>query len=115
MSSTTRRSAPRRPTATSTRSPRPSSASWRRRAGTGGHEVAVAAAQGVMCAFVCVLVFAIPARLATGRVALGAALLTALFPPIPYYGALVLTEVFTTLLVTAGLWTALRAIQDGGR
>ncbi len=81
----------------------------------GEHHMAVAGVQAAMFAGICVLVFAITARLATPRVALGAAMLTALYPPIPYYGALVLTEVFTTLLVTLALWTALRAIQDRDR
>jgi len=80
---------------------------------TGEHQIAVAAVQGAMFALVCVLVFAIAARLGTIHVARGAALMTALFPPIPYYGALVLTEVFTTLLITAAIWTAIRAVEEG--
>ena len=44
------------------------------------------------------VVYALTSRLATRRVALAAAWFTALFPPIPYYGALVLTEVLCTVL-----------------
>jgi len=81
----------------------------------GEHHVAVAGVQAAMFAAICVLVFSITARLATRRVALVAATLTALYPPIPYYGALVVTEVFTTLIITLALWTSLRAIQDRDR
>lgn len=79
----------------------------------GESHAAVAAAQAVIFALLTLVVFAITSRLATERVALFAAAFTALFPPIPYYGALVLTEVLCTFLVTLGIWTSLRAIQDG--
>ena len=63
---------------------------------------------------ICLLVFAIARRIvASERVALGAALVTALFPPIPYFGALVMTEVWTTLLFTVALWLTIRALDDG--
>ena len=43
------------------------------------------------------------------RVAIAAAAATALFPPIPYFGALVMTEVWTTLLFTVSMWLRDRA------
>ena len=78
----------------------------------GESHAAVAAAQGLLFALLTLVVFALTSRLATERVALVAAAFTALFPPIPYYGALVLTEVLCTVLVTLGIWSALRAIQE---
>ena len=78
----------------------------------GESHAAVAAAQAVLFALLTLVVFALTARLATGRVAVAAAAFTAVFPPIPYYGALVLTEVLCTVIVTLGIWTALRAVQN---
>jgi hypothetical protein len=81
----------------------------------GESHFAVAAVQAALFAGICLVVFATAARLASRRVALAAAVLTALFPPIPYYGALVLTEVLATLLVTTAIWTAVVALQEGRR
>lgn len=78
----------------------------------GESHTAVAAGQAVLFAIMTLVVYAMTARLATTRVALAAAWFTALFPPIPYYGALVLTEILCTFFVTLGMWTAVRAIQD---
>ena len=79
-------------------------------AGTG--QLPVALAQTALFALICLLVLAITRRIASERVALGAALLTALFPPIPYFGALVMTEVWTTFLFALSIWMALRALQS---
>jgi hypothetical protein len=79
-------------------------------AGTG--QLPVALAQTALFALICLLVFAIVRRVASERAALVAALVTALFPPIPYFGALVMTEVWTTFLFTASIWMALRAIES---
>jgi 4-amino-4-deoxy-L-arabinose transferase-like glycosyltransferase len=78
----------------------------------GESHAAVAAAQALLFALLTLLVFAIASRLTTERVALAAAAFTALFPPIPYYGALVLTEVLCTVLVTTGMWFTMRALQS---
>src|SRR5206468_8979323 len=67
-----------------------------------GHLV-IASAQAVLFAIVCLLVYAIASTVTTERVALAAGLATALYPSLPYFGALALTEVLATLLVTAGL------------
>ncbi len=40
-------------------------------------------------------------------------MMTALFPPLPYYGALVLTEVWTTFALTAAMLVCVRAVQQG--
>ena len=78
----------------------------------GEYHAAVAAAQALLFAMITFVVFALASRLATQPVALAAAVFTALYPAIPYYGALVLTEVLCTFFVTVGLWTAVRAIQE---
>jgi hypothetical protein len=82
---------------------------------TGPSHLAVALAQTVLFAAICLLVFAIT-RLVTkdDRIAAAAALMTALFAPLPYFGALVLTELWTTFVFTASMWAAIRAVQNGG-
>ncbi len=79
-------------------------------AGTG--QVPVALAQTVLFAAICVLVYAIARRAAGERAAIVAAAATALFPPIPYFGALVMTEVWTTFLFTLSIWIAVRALHS---
>ena len=81
----------------------------------GESQAAVVAAQAVLFALMTLVVYALTQRLASRHVALAAAWFTALFPPIPYYGALVLTEVLCTFFVTLGVWTAVRAVQDQRR
>jgi 4-amino-4-deoxy-L-arabinose transferase-like glycosyltransferase len=78
-----------------------------------GH-LAVAAAQAVVFAAICLLVGAMTRLVASERTAFAAALLTSLYPPLPYFAALTLTEVFTTFLVTLGVYLWLRALRDGG-
>ena len=79
-------------------------------AGTG--QLPVALAQTALFAAMCLFVYAIAKRIADDRVALAAGLLTALFSPLPYFGALVLTEVWTTFMFTASMWMAIRAVQS---
>jgi 4-amino-4-deoxy-L-arabinose transferase-like glycosyltransferase len=79
-------------------------------AGTG--QVPVALAQTALFAAICLLVYAIARRIAGERVAIVAAAATALFPPIPYFGALVMTEVWTTFLFTLSIWMAMRALES---
>jgi 4-amino-4-deoxy-L-arabinose transferase-like glycosyltransferase len=78
----------------------------------GVHQMPVVLAQAALFALICLLVFAIVRRVASERAALVAALVTAIFPPIPYFGALVMTEVWTTFLFTASIWIALRALES---
>jgi 4-amino-4-deoxy-L-arabinose transferase-like glycosyltransferase len=73
----------------------------------------VAIAQGFVFALICVIVFAIARRIAGERTAIVAATMTALFPPLPYYGALVLTEVWTTFVLMAAMLVCVRAVQNG--
>ncbi|HXD75678.1 MAG TPA: glycosyltransferase family 39 protein [Vicinamibacterales bacterium] len=79
-------------------------------AGTG--QLPVALAQTLLFAAICVLVFLMARRINGERVALGAALLTALFAPLPYFGALVMTELWTAFVFTVSMWIAIRAVQS---
>jgi 4-amino-4-deoxy-L-arabinose transferase-like glycosyltransferase len=80
-----------------------------RLAGTG--QLPVALAQTALFAAICLLVFAITRRMAGDAIALAAAAATALFPPFPYFGALVMTELWTTFVLTLSIWIAVRALQ----
>jgi hypothetical protein len=68
----------------------------------------------VLFVLVCIAVYAMAGRVASEPVAIGAAAATALFPAIPYFGALVMTEVLTTLLFTVSMWLALSALGERG-
>jgi hypothetical protein len=79
----------------------------------GERQIAVALAQIAVFAGICLVVFAIALRSTSDRsIAVGAAAATALFPPIPYFVPLVMTEVWTTLLLTMSMWLALRALPE---
>ena len=77
----------------------------------GEQTLPVAIAQALVFALICLIVFAITKRVAGERVATVAAFMTALFPPLPYYGALVLTEVWTTFVMVLAVLACLRAMQ----
>lgn len=79
----------------------------------GQHTLPVAIAQAVVFALICLIVYVIARRIAGERTATVAAIMTALFPPLPYYGALVLTEVWTTFVLMAAMLVCLRAVQQG--
>ena len=76
----------------------------------GESHLVIAIAQALLFAATCLIVHAIALTIASGRVAAAAGLAVALYPPLPYFAALVLTEVLTTFLVTAGLALWLRAL-----
>jgi Dolichyl-phosphate-mannose-protein mannosyltransferase len=78
----------------------------------GEHQSAVAIAQIGLFTIVCMLVYAIARRLVPERIAWLAALATALFSPIPYFAALTMTEVWTTLWFTLAMWLVMRAIDE---
>ncbi len=77
----------------------------------GEHTMPVAIAQAFVFALICLIVYAIGRRVAGERTATMAAVMTAVFPPLPYYGALVLTEVWTTLMMVLACLVCLRAMQ----
>jgi 4-amino-4-deoxy-L-arabinose transferase-like glycosyltransferase len=79
-------------------------------AGT-SHE-AVAFAQAVVFAALCLLVYALGRRVAGETAGLAAAAATALFSPLPYFGALVMTELWTAFAVTLVTLLVIRAVQE---
>src|SRR5262245_11823412 len=79
--------------------------------GAGTGQMPVALAQTALFAAIGLLVYAIVRRMAGERIAVAAGLLTALFPPIPYFGALVMTEVWTTFLFTLSMWMVFRMLE----
>jgi hypothetical protein len=79
----------------------------------GPGQLPVAIIQTLLFVGICLLVYAAARRIVPERLAWCAALATALYPPIPYFGALVMTEVWTTLLFTVALWLTIRATHDG--
>ncbi len=78
--------------------------------GTG--QLVVALAQTIVFVLICVIVFAMGRMVASDSTALVAAAAVALFPPLPYFAALVMTEVWTTLMFTASMFVALRAFRS---
>lgn len=77
-----------------------------------GNQMAVAVCQAVVFAVLCLLVLAVGRRVTDERTALGAALLAALFSPFPYFGALALTELWTTFVATLAMLALVRAVQS---
>jgi len=77
-------------------------------------QLPVALAQTGLFIGICLLVYSTARRIVSEQTAWWIALVTALFPPIPYFGALVMTEVWTTLLLTLAMWLLIRALDDRG-
>jgi hypothetical protein len=75
----------------------------------GTSQVAVAVAQTLALVALTLVVFWMAGRVAPTRVALGAALLTALYPTFAYFAALVMTELWTTFAVTLAVAAVVRA------
>jgi 4-amino-4-deoxy-L-arabinose transferase-like glycosyltransferase len=78
----------------------------------GVSQLPVVLMQAVAFVATCMLVFGIASRLTSPGVALAAAAATALYSPLPYFGALVMTELWTTFLFTAAMLAMLEAVQD---
>ena len=77
-----------------------------------GNHLAVASVQVLVYAALCVLVFWLGRRAAGERTGLVAAAITALYPPLPYFGSLILTELWTTFVATLAILWCLRACQE---
>jgi hypothetical protein len=77
-----------------------------------GNHMAVAVAQAFVFAAICLLTFAIGRRAFGERTGYIAAAITALFSPLPYFGALVLTELWTAFVATAAMLICIRAAQQ---
>jgi 4-amino-4-deoxy-L-arabinose transferase-like glycosyltransferase len=76
-----------------------------------GNDTAVAIAQAFVFTLICLATFAIARRAGGNRAGTAAALGMTVFPTVPYFGALVLTEVWTTLLASLAMIVCLRAAQ----
>ena len=79
--------------------------------GVGSH-LAVAIAQAVVFAGLCVIVYGSGRRVAGERIATAAGVAAALFSPFPYFGALVLTELWTAFIAALAMLVCVRAVQD---
>ena len=79
----------------------------------GEQTLPVVIAQAFVFALICVAAFALAKRVAGERAATIAAFMVALFPPLPYYAALVLTELWTTFVMTIAMLACMRALQHG--
>lgn len=79
-----------------------------------GNDLAVTSVQAVAFAILCVLAFLVGRRVLGERAGLSAALLVALFSPLPYFGAMVLTELWTAFVATAAMLQCFRAVQRRG-
>lgn len=78
-----------------------------------GNHMAVAVAQAFVFAAICWLVFVLTRRAADDRTAIVAAALTAIYAPLPYFGALILTELWTAFAATAAMVMCVRAVKSG--
>jgi 4-amino-4-deoxy-L-arabinose transferase-like glycosyltransferase len=79
----------------------------------GDHQMAVVLAQAVLFLIICWMVFRIGRHVGSERAALVAAALTALYAPLPYFGALMMTELFTAFVLTASVLSAFWAFERG--
>jgi 4-amino-4-deoxy-L-arabinose transferase-like glycosyltransferase len=78
-----------------------------------GNDLAVAIAQVFVFAAICWMVWHIARRAADERTAMVAAAMTALYSPLPYFGSLIVTELWTAFMATAAILLCLRAAQHG--
>jgi 4-amino-4-deoxy-L-arabinose transferase-like glycosyltransferase len=79
----------------------------------GNSHVAVAVAQVILFALLCVMTYRLGDRAGGRSLAFGAGLLTALYAPLPYFAALMLTELWTTFVLVASVLALWRAITGG--
>jgi 4-amino-4-deoxy-L-arabinose transferase-like glycosyltransferase len=80
----------------------------------GIHQLPVVIAQIGVVMLICLLVYAMGREIADSRLALAATAVTALYSPLPYFAALVVTETFATLWCTAATWLCLLARRERG-
>jgi hypothetical protein len=77
----------------------------------GESQLAVALLQALVFAALCLAVYALARQVASVRTSLAAAALTAAYPTFPYFSALVLTELWTTFVMTCAMLCSLRAVR----
>jgi 4-amino-4-deoxy-L-arabinose transferase-like glycosyltransferase len=78
----------------------------------GAGQLPVALAQTALFVLLCVVTYRIARRIVPETMGVAAAFVVALFPPFPYFGALVMTEVWTTVLFTVAMALAVRAVRE---
>lgn len=76
-----------------------------------GNDLAVTSVQALVFVVICLLAFQIGRRAAGQRQGVIAAALVALFSPLPYFGGLVLTELWTAFIATVAMLQCFRAVQ----
>ena len=78
-----------------------------------GNQMAVVVVQAFVFVAICFGAFVLARRLGGEQLGIAAAALTAAFSPLPYFGALAMTELWTTFLLTMTVIVALRARDTG--
>jgi 4-amino-4-deoxy-L-arabinose transferase-like glycosyltransferase len=79
----------------------------------GPSHIAVAVAQAVVFASLCLVAYFAARHVASPGVSVAAAALVAAYPMFPYFGALTLTELWTTFVLTSGMALCLHAVKTG--
>jgi 4-amino-4-deoxy-L-arabinose transferase-like glycosyltransferase len=77
----------------------------------GTSQTTVAIAQVGLFILICLMAYQLGDRVGPPAVAAGAGLLTALYAPLPYFAALVLTEVWTTFVLVGAVLALWRAME----
>ena len=77
------------------------------------NQMAVVVVQAFVFVAICLASFALARRLGGTNLGVAAAALTAAFSPLPYFGALAMTELWTTFLLTATVLVTFRARESG--
>ena len=77
-----------------------------------GNDLAVLAAQAIVLLVISLCVYWIARRAMREPLARAAAFATGLFPPLAYFGALVMTELLTALAITAAMLICLAAVRS---
>lgn len=79
----------------------------------GQAHMTVAVVQASVFAALCLVVYFAARHVASRSVSLAAAAVVAAYPMFPYFGALTLTELWTTFVLTSGMALCLRAVKTG--
>jgi len=77
----------------------------------GVHQLAVVIPQAALCGVIAFMVYLMARRIVSEPVALASGFAVGLYAPIPYFAALVMTEVWTTVMLTAAMALTFRAVR----
>jgi 4-amino-4-deoxy-L-arabinose transferase-like glycosyltransferase len=77
----------------------------------GPQRLFVVVVHAVLFALLCVLVYLMAERMAGSSLALTAGLATALYPPLPYWGAFALSELLATFLLGAAIYLIIEGLE----